>query len=177
MWKTKFSSHKHYLFGVLFSRNEKKTHTDQSMLSTFLLCLKRNISQTLKSNSCKQVFPKCIYHWYNLLRWMFFIPCDNSKTFFFIQTYRCATAMLLRSLKQVFWKKSVFYIHYLHNNIIMLLIPQRSKIKLLLYKCSSQNLFLDSYFLFLWMFHIFSLQMEFLKHKNSKVLWRHVFLN
>ena len=34
------------------------------------------------------------------------------------------TAMLLRSLKQVFWKKSVFYIHYFHNNITMLLIPQ-----------------------------------------------------
>ena len=39
------------------------------------------------------------------------------------------TVMLLRSLKQVFWKKSVFYVHYLHNNIAMLLIPQRSKIR------------------------------------------------
>ena len=36
------------------------------------------------------------------------------------------TAMLLRSLKQVFWKKSAFYIHYFHNKITMLLIPQCS---------------------------------------------------
>ena len=35
-------------------------------------------------------------------------------------------AMLLRSLKQIFWKKSTFHIHYFHNNIIMLSIPQCS---------------------------------------------------
>ena len=34
------------------------------------------------------------------------------------------TAMLLRSLKQVFWKKFVFYIHYFRNNITMLLIDR-----------------------------------------------------
>ena len=39
--------------------------------------------------ACKNVFPKCIYHWYNLLRWMlFFIACDNWKTLFFMQIYR-----------------------------------------------------------------------------------------
>ena len=68
IWKTQFSSHKHYLFGLLFSRNGKKTHTGQSILLTFLLCLKRNVSLTLKSSSCKKVFPKCVYHGYNLLR-------------------------------------------------------------------------------------------------------------
>ena len=31
---------------------------------------------------------KCVYHCYNLLRWMFFTPCDNWKTLFFIQIYR-----------------------------------------------------------------------------------------
>ena len=36
------------------------------------------------------------------------------------------TAMLLHSLKQVFFKMSVFYIHYFHNNIRMLLIQQFS---------------------------------------------------
>ena len=73
IWKIKFSSHKHYLFGLLFSRNAKKTHTDRSILPTFLLCLKRNVSQTLKSSSFKKVFPKCVYQGYNLL------PCDNWK--------------------------------------------------------------------------------------------------
>ena len=109
IWKTKFSSHKHCLFGLLFSRNAKKTHTDQSILLTFLLCLKRNVSQTLKSSSCKKVFTKCVYHGYNLLRWMFFVPCDNWKTFFFIQTYRYPEVWCNRHVATLFetsiWKE------------------------------------------------------------------------
>ena len=52
-----------YLFGLLFSRKEKKTHKDQNILQAFLLSLKRNISQTFKSDSCKKVLPKYVYHW------------------------------------------------------------------------------------------------------------------
>ena len=52
--KTKFSSHKQYLFGPLFSINTKKNHADQSIVQTLLLCLRRNISQTYKSSSCKK---------------------------------------------------------------------------------------------------------------------------
>ena len=92
----------------------------------FLFGLKRSVSQTFNCSSFKKVFPKCVYHWYNWFWWMFFIPCDNCKQYFlhrFIITQRLgATAMLLRSFKQVFWKKSAFYIHYLHNNITMMLI-------------------------------------------------------
>ena len=73
-------------------------------------------------------FLKCEYHWSNLLRRMFFTPSDNWKILFlykFIVTQRFSTiAMLLRSFTQVFWKKSAFYIRYLHNNITMLLIPK-----------------------------------------------------
>ena len=103
----------------------------QSIPLTFLLCLKRSVSQTLKISSCKKVFPKCVYHGYNLLRWMFFVTCDNWKTFFFIQAYHypeawCNRHVELRSLKQVFWKKSRFYINYFYINITMLLIPQCS---------------------------------------------------
>ena len=86
-WKTKFSFHKQYLFDLVFSRNAKKAHTDQSILKTFLLCLKRNILQTFRSSICKKVFFKCIYHWHNLLRRMFFIPCDDWKALFFMQIY------------------------------------------------------------------------------------------
>ena len=93
-----------------------------------LFSLKRSVSQTFKSRSCKRVFPKCVYHWYNLLRWMFSIPCDNCKQYFlhkFIVTQRHgATAMLLRSFKQVFRKKSAFYVLYLHNNITMMPIAK-----------------------------------------------------
>ena len=86
---------------------------------------------------------KCVYHWYNLLWWMFFNPCYNWKTLFFIQI--CYPEVwwnrrVLCSSKRVFWKKSVFYIHYLHNNIKMLLIPKVHN-KCLLLK------FVDSVFL------------------------------
>ena len=79
IWKTKFTSNKQCFPGHLFSRNAKKTHTDQSIVQAFLLCLKINVSWTFKSSSCKKLFPKLVYHWYNLLRWIFFIPCDNCK--------------------------------------------------------------------------------------------------
>ena len=117
-----------------------------------------------------KVFPKCVYHWHNLLRWLFFVLCENWTQYFlfylkrsvfkiykksfpsvsiidttcfdecflfyvitghsiflkknkFIVTQRLgATAILLRTLKQVFRKKSAFYDRYLHNNITMILI-------------------------------------------------------
>ena len=31
-----------------------------------LFSLKRSVSQTFKSSSCKKVFLKCVYHWYNI---------------------------------------------------------------------------------------------------------------
>ena len=92
---------------------QKKTRTDQSTLRVFLLCLKRNDPQTFKSGSCKNPFLQCVCYCYNLLRWMFFILCDNWETLLFIIVYRYSeivfTAMLLPSLKPVFWRKSIFY--------------------------------------------------------------------
>ena len=73
VWKTKFSSLKQYMFDLLFSRYAKKTHTDQSILRSFLLCLKISVSQTFKSSSYKSAFCKCAHQWYNLLRWMLFL--------------------------------------------------------------------------------------------------------
>ena len=49
--------HKQYLFHIFFSTNAKKTYTDQSILQTFLLCLKSKISKTFKSSSLKKSFP------------------------------------------------------------------------------------------------------------------------
>ena len=57
IWKTKFTSNKQCFSGHLFSRNAKKTHTDQSILQAFLLCLKINVSRTFKSSSSKNFFP------------------------------------------------------------------------------------------------------------------------
>ena len=72
-----------------------------------LLCLKRNVSQTFKSSGCKKVFPKCVCHWYNLLRWMLFILCDNWKALFFIQIY-CYPEVWWNHHVAVFLELSVF---------------------------------------------------------------------
>ena len=92
---------------------QKKTRTDPSIPRAFLLCLKRNDPQTFKSGSCKNPFLQCVCYCYNLLRWMFFILCDNWKTLLFMKVCRYSeiflSAMLLLSLRPVFWKKSVFY--------------------------------------------------------------------
>ena len=97
-----------------------------------LLCLKRNFSQTFKSSSCKKVFPKCAYHIDTICFnecFLFHVMIERRYFLYkFIFTQRFVeTAMLLYSLKQVFWKKSAFYIYYLHNNITMLLTPRVHK--------------------------------------------------
>ena len=97
IWKTKFSSHKHYLFGLLFFRNAKKTCTDQSILLFY-----------------SDFF---IYHGYNLLRLMFFIPRDNWKIIFLIQSYRypevwcnCHVAALFET--SILKKVSILYLSF-----------------------------------------------------------------
>ena len=119
MWETNFFRHKQYLFGLLFSRNTKKAHTGQSILQTLLLCLKRNVSQTFKSSSCKKVFLKYVYHWSNLLRRMFFIPCDNWKALFFIQIYHYPEVWYNRHIA-AFFEASVLK----EVRILVLLSPQ-----------------------------------------------------
>ena len=110
-----------YLVSCSVEMQRRVTQT-KVYYNLFYSVWKETSTNLSKVAAVKTVFPKCVYHWYNLLRSMFFIPCDN----FFIQIYRYprfgATAILLRSLKQVFWKKSVYCIRYLHNSITMLLI-------------------------------------------------------
>ena len=84
--KTKFPFQKQNVFCILFTRNTKKTRTDHSILTFFSLSELRNVY--LKCNSYKKVSLKCEYLWYNSLRWMFFVPCDNWKALFFTQIYR-----------------------------------------------------------------------------------------
>ena len=79
---------------------------------------------------------------------MFFIPCDSWKTLFFLRVCRyCeifSAAILLFSLKQVFWKTSVFWnlalalvlvIHcyYEDNSILLILMLMLSSKKKLSY--------------------------------------------
>ena len=78
----------------------------------FYFVWKETTHRPLSDNS-KNPFLQCVCYWYNLLRWMFFILSDNWKTLHFIIVYRYSeialTAMLLHSLKPLFWRKSIFY--------------------------------------------------------------------
>ena len=77
----------------------------------FLLFLKRDDSQTFKSINCKN-FSSSVCYCYNLLR-CFLFHMITGRYRFFTKVYRypevSSTAMHFRSLKQVNWKKTIFY--------------------------------------------------------------------
>ena len=140
---------------MLFISLENSQRRVYSILLTWLLCLKRNVSQ--------------IYHLYNLLRGMLHVITRSHYFLYkFIITQRFGeTAMLLCSLKQVSCKKSAIYIRYLHNNKIQCWLKyQRSTTKFLLLK------FVDSVSLLFHFVNVphFPLWIEFLKLKSWKFL-------
>ena len=81
------------LFGRLCSRNVKKTYRPK-YTKMFLLFLKRKETNIQKSGRCKQLSLQCVCYWCNLLRWMFFTPCNNWNTSFFIKIYHCSVVFL-----------------------------------------------------------------------------------
>ena len=101
MQEIKFTSQKEYIIGRLFSRNAKKTHTDQSTLQNFYSVQIETTHNHSKVAAAKNIsfsvyiadtFDEC-----------FFLQCDK---LFFIKVC-CyfeifSTAILLLSLKQVF---------------------------------------------------------------------------
>ena len=95
------------LIGLHFPKIAKKTLTDQSAVQVFLLCPKRNNSQTHNKSSCKCFFLQCIYYCYNLEKIIFHKNLLLPWNVF-------STTMLLISLKEVL--KLVRVLCYLHNN-------------------------------------------------------------
>ena len=136
MQETKFTSHKRYLFGLLLSTKVKEDSQRPKNTSSFLICPNLNDSQAFKSNSYKKYFLQRARYRRNLLRCMFFVPCDNWKTLFFLRVFSyCeifSTAILSLSLKQVFERSPYFTQSVLHNNsaVLILMLMLRSKIKL-----------------------------------------------
>ena len=113
MLEIKFTSHKQYLFGHLFSIKVKDSYRPK-YTSSFLTSPNRKDSQTCKSSSYKKAFLQCVCSRGKFLRWMFFVPCHDWKTLFCLKVFRhCeifSSAILPFSLKQVSWKKSIFYV-------------------------------------------------------------------
>ena len=154
------------MFSRVFLRNAKKTHTDQSTQKVFFLCLKNKDSQPFKSSSCEKLFVHCACYRCNLLRWIFFIPFDNWKSLLFVKVcsyFEIILAVILQlSLKQVFWKKSVFY---MISTISLQRYHQSFKIKpsyTVLDKLSELVLWLRFYTLYFATVPHFSLSMNFL---------------
>ena len=73
---------------------------------------KENPHKPLKVVAAKISFPHCICYWYNFLRWMFFI-LRVIKDITFRENLSLLwdfwSAMLLLSLKSVFYRKFMFY--------------------------------------------------------------------
>ena len=88
-----------------------------------------------KSSSYKNGFLQCVCCRCNLLQWMFFVLCDSWKTLFFLKVCRhseiFSTAILSFSLKQVFWKKSVFYTISTIVLILMLMLSSEKSYPIL----------------------------------------------
>ena len=89
----------------------KSRNAPQNKPQVFLLCLKRNDSQTFKTSSSRNLFSG-VYAVVQLVSMIFFTPCDNWETLFFIKVFRYSEvffeSLCCCSLRKKFWKKSVF---------------------------------------------------------------------
>ena len=63
----KFTSHKQYLFGLLFSIKVKEDSYRPKYTSSFLICPNRNDSQTFKRSSYKKNFLQYVFYRCKLL--------------------------------------------------------------------------------------------------------------
>ena len=111
-----------------------------------VLSLKRNGPQTFRCSSSNNPFLQYICYCCNLLRWMFFILCDNWKTLLFIKVHRYSEGFSSRNVAAFFRRsilKEVRILRYLHNTVTVNANTkvQKFTFKLLLYKFPWLNLF------------------------------------
>ena len=98
---------------------EMQKDSSRPKYASFLISLKRNDSQTFKSGCCKNPFLQCARYWYNLLRWMFYILCDNSKALLSVEVYHYSEIFEVPCccfLWSQCFQRSLYSICYLHNN-------------------------------------------------------------
>ena len=137
IWKTKFSSHKQYLFDLLLPRTAKKTHTDQSIYKLSCTVWKKKSHKPLKVAAAKKSFPslctiettcfnECFYCMWSL---EFFIQItfytNLSLPRVLVQPPCCYVLWSKCSLKQ---ERNLHFVSvYPHNNITILLTPTVKK--------------------------------------------------
>ena len=80
------------------------------------------------------------------------------KTFFFIQSYCYADVWcnchVVAIFKNKCFERSPYFMSIISTTTLQSVNTTKSKIKLILNKCSSQNFFLDKYFLFFQLMNV-----------------------
>ena len=112
------------IYFVFLPLEMQKNSNRPKYTTRFLICLKRSSPRTFKSGSYKNTFLQWVRYWYNLLRWMFFILCDNWKTLLFVKVYRYSETFeppCCCFLWSQCFKRSLYFMRYLHNNNMMLI--------------------------------------------------------
>ena len=128
------------LFFTVFRnvKKSKETHPEQRSVQIYLLCLKVKVSQSFKSSSYKKLFLHCVWHLYNLLRWMFLISLDDWKAFLFVNVCCCLEVFLNQHVVAFFEKsilRDVRILHYLHNNSTILMPMFQNKATVVYHIC------------------------------------------
>ena len=88
----------------------------------------------------------CVFYWYNLLRGIFYISCDNWKTLLFIKVYCYPEGLFQSPCYCVLWTSVLKKVHiwfYLHNNGTILL--PNFHIKFAVYYTCEISLFIQLY--------------------------------
>ena len=113
---------------LVFSSQERQRRLIQTKVyyKLFYSIWKETSHKPLNIAAAKKVFPKCVIIDKTCFDECFFFHVITERHYFlykFSVTQRFgAIAMLLCSLKQMFWKRSAFYVRYLLNNTSMQLI-------------------------------------------------------
>ena len=113
---------------LVFSSQERQRRLIQTKVyyKLFYSVWKQTSHKPLKVAAAKKVFHKCVIIDKTCFDECFFFHVITERHYFlykFSATQRFgAIAMLLCSLKQMFWKRSAFYVRYLYKKTLMLLI-------------------------------------------------------
>ena len=185
MKEIKFTSHKQYSFGLLFSIKVKDDSYRPKYTSSFLICPNLNNSQTFKSSSCKNFFLRYVIDaTYFDERFLFHVITGRR---YFSKSLSLPWDFLNRHIV-VFFETSVLkevrILRYFHNKCAVLILMLSSKIKIsvlylyILEKLSQLTFFMITFFTLFYFLTVshFSLRVFlFFFLKNSKHLWKHVF--
>ena len=134
MQDIKFTSHKQYLIGLLFSIKVKKEDSYRpKCTSSFLICPNLNDSQTVKNSSCKIFFSSLYAIDATCFNECFLFHVITGRRYFF-QKFVVTVRFFQRHIVVFFGTsvlKKVRILRYLHNNsavlILMLMLSSKNK--------------------------------------------------